>query len=109
MGTWISLPARANRSSIFVQSLDAGGGERRLFTGPGRFTRLVWSPDGRWLLVAWPDANQLFFVRTKGPHKVRAVADVRRQFGGYPDLRAADLGEGQPALLVFYLFDWSST
>jgi WD40 repeat protein len=78
--------ARANRSSIFVQRL-SNGRERRLFTGPGHFTRLSWSPDGRWLLVAWPDANQLFFVRTQGPQKVRAVSDIRRQFGGgFPEL-----------------------
>ena len=24
-------------------------------------------------------------------------------------VRVVDLGEGRPALLVFYLFDWSST
>ena len=76
--------ARANRSSIFLELLGAGR-ERKLFTGPGHFTRLVWSPDRRWLLVAWPDANQLFFVRTRGPHKVLAVSDVRRQFGGFPN------------------------
>ena len=81
----VSYDARANRSSIATEPL-IDGRERKLFSAPGRFTRLVWSPDGRWLLVAWPDANQLFFVRTHGPHKVRAVADVRRQFGGYPDL-----------------------
>jgi hypothetical protein len=76
--------AHTNRSSIYLELLGAGR-ERRLFTGPGHFTRLVWSPDGRWLLVAWPDANQLFFVRTSGPHKVLAVSDVRRQFGGFPN------------------------
>ena len=75
---YVTYDAKANRSAIYV-------GQRRVFTGPGHFTRLVWSPDGRWLLVAWPDANQLFFVRTSGPHKVLAVSDVRRQFGGFPN------------------------
>jgi hypothetical protein len=75
---YVTYDAPTNRSTIYV-------GERRVFTGPGHFTRLVWSPDGRWLLVAWPDANQLFFVRTSGPHKVLAVSDVRRQFGGFPN------------------------
>ena len=60
---------------------------RRLYTGPGHFTGLSWSPDGKWLLVAWPDANQLLFLRTRGPQKARAVSDIRRQFqGGFPDL-----------------------
>jgi WD40 repeat protein len=81
---FVTYDARSNRSSIEVEPLDGGLG-RVLFTGPGHFTRLVWSPDGRWLLVAWPDANQLFFVRTSGPHKVLAVSDVRRQFGGFPN------------------------
>jgi dipeptidyl aminopeptidase/acylaminoacyl peptidase len=75
----------ANRSAIYVETIGTGP-VRRLFGGPGHFSQLAWSPDGRWLLVAWPDANQLFFVRTTGPRKVRAVADVRRQFGGFPHL-----------------------
>ncbi|HEX6699503.1 MAG TPA: hypothetical protein VF101_02120 [Gaiellaceae bacterium] len=73
--------ARANRSSISVVPLP-NGLERRLYRGPGHFGDLTWSPDGRWLLVAWPDANQLLFLRTHGPQKARAVSDVRRQFGG---------------------------
>ena len=81
-----SYDARANRSSISLVPL-ASGLARRLYTGPGHFTGLSWSPDGKWLLVAWPDANQLLFLRTRGPQKARAVSDIRRQFqGGFPDL-----------------------
>lgn len=81
-----SYDARANRSSVSMVPL-ANGHVRRLYTGPGHFTGLTWSPDGKWLLVAWPDANQLLFLRTRGPQKARAVSDIRRQFGGgFPDL-----------------------
>ena len=78
--------ARANRSSISIVPLP-NGLERRIYRGPGHFAGLSWSPDGRWLLVAWPDANQLLFLRTHGPQKARAVSDIRRQFGGgFPEL-----------------------
>jgi WD40 repeat protein len=76
---------RANRSSISILPLP-NGRERRIYSGPGHFTGLTWSPDGSWLLVAWPDANQLLFLRTLGAQKARAVSDVRRQFGGFPDV-----------------------
>jgi hypothetical protein len=35
-----------------------------LLSGPGRLTDPTWSPDGRWLLVGWPRADQWLFVRT---------------------------------------------
>jgi hypothetical protein len=38
------------------------------------------SPDGRWLAVGWPDADQLLFVRTSGRTQIRAVSNVSRQF-----------------------------
>ena len=81
-----SYDPHANRSAVSLLPL-ATGRERRLYSGPGHFAGLSWSPDGRWLLVAWPDANQLLFLRTHGPQKARAVSDIRRQFGGgFPKL-----------------------
>jgi len=52
---------------------------RSLFSGTGRFTDLVWSPDGRWLLVGWPAADQWVFVRADGK-RIRAVSNVSAQF-----------------------------
>jgi sugar lactone lactonase YvrE len=54
---------------------------RRLFAGSGRLAGLAWSPDGRWLLVGWPSANQWLFVRTTGRHRLVAVSNVSEQFG----------------------------
>jgi hypothetical protein len=54
------------------------GGVR--FSGTGTFTDLEWSPDGRWILVAWRDADQWLFVGARGPRRVRAVANVKQQF-----------------------------
>jgi WD40 repeat protein len=52
----------------------------RLFAGTGRLSGLAWSPDGRWLLVGWPSANQWLFVRTAGRHRLVAVSNVAEQF-----------------------------
>ena len=58
---------------------------RRVFTGAGRFTDLAWSPDGRWLLLGWRDADQWVFVRSERVRALRAVDDISSQFdGAYP-------------------------
>jgi hypothetical protein len=65
-----------------VVSLPLAGGEvpQRLFEGDGRFSDLAWSPDGRWLLIGWPDADQWIFTRAVGAPKVVAVSNISRQF-----------------------------
>lgn len=57
-----------------------GSAAREVFSGPGAFTDLSWSPDGRWLLAAWREPDQWLFVSTRGTRRVRAVANVTRQF-----------------------------
>jgi hypothetical protein len=63
-------------------------GQSRLFlpdvsgsalAGPGTHEDLTWSPDGRWLLVGWPSADQWVFVRADGK-RIRAVSNVSEQF-----------------------------
>lgn len=77
-----------NRSSVYVETLGGTSAqERRVFTGAGRFGGVRWSPDGRWLLVAWRDADQWLFIRSAGVERIVAVSDVSRQFGGtFPEL-----------------------
>ena len=55
-------------------------GRRLLFAGLGDVDRVAWSPDARWLLVAWPTANQWLFVRTEGKPRVVAVSSLGTQF-----------------------------
>ena len=62
-------------SSVF--SLASG---RTFFNGSGVLSQLVSSPDGRWLLLAWPTANQWVFVRLH-PRKIVGVSRVTQQFG----------------------------
>ncbi len=78
------------RSEVRLVDADHPGSSRLLFAGAGAFGDLAWSPDGRWLLVEWPDANQWLFVRVSGRPAVRAVANIAEQF---------PRGDGQGPLL----------
>ncbi len=61
-------------------------GGRTVFTAAGRVAELAWSPDGRWLLVAWPEADQWIFIRARG-EKIEAVSRIAAQFGGaFPEV-----------------------
>ena len=51
---------------------------RRLFTGTGELDGLAWSPDGRWLLATWVDADQWLFIRADG-RGIRAVSNIAKQ------------------------------
>jgi hypothetical protein len=51
-----------------------------IFKGAGVITNIVWSPDGRWLLLDWQSADQWLFVRTP-VKKLVAVSNIRANFG----------------------------
>lgn len=70
----------ADRSELLVFDGARPLKPRRLFAATGTFTGAEWSPDGRWLLLAWPDADQWLFVSTGGERKVLPVARVAEQF-----------------------------
>ncbi len=62
----------------------------RVLSGAG-LQQLTWSPDGRWLLVSWPVADQWVFVRIAGEPRIAAVSRIARQFaatgaGGFPHI-----------------------
>jgi len=70
----------AARGEIELADLaSVGAKSRQLFSGPGRFSGLAFSPNGRWLLVAWPDADQWLFIPLAGG-KVKAVSHISQQF-----------------------------
>jgi hypothetical protein len=68
---------------------DDGTSARFLQSGEGKLEDVAWSPNGRWLLVGWPDANQWLFLRVPGVRKIEAVDDIRREF----DPGGEDIGE----------------
>lgn len=55
-------------------------GEERLQRVEGRISDLAFSPDGRWLLAGWPEADQFLFLRLPGVQRIVAVDDARREF-----------------------------
>jgi len=72
---------------------------RQLFAGAGVRT-VSWSPDGRWLLVDWPAANQWVFVRVAGAPHVTAVSRISQQFSArqaFPQLEGWCCTAGGPA------------
>jgi hypothetical protein len=52
---------------------------RQLLAGSG-VREVSWSPNGRWLLVSWPAADQWVFVRVAGAPRVAAVSRIVQQF-----------------------------
>jgi hypothetical protein len=52
---------------------------RRELSGSG-LQQVAWSPDGRWLLVSWPVANQWVFIRVAGKPRISAVSRIAQQF-----------------------------
>jgi hypothetical protein len=67
----------ATGSEVRVVDVDHPGRSRLLFAGPGAFGDIAWSPEGRWLLVGWPTADQWLFLRGS---RVHAVSNIREQF-----------------------------
>lgn len=67
----------AGRSEVRTADVSRLAAPKLVFAGPGEFGDVVWSPDGRWLLVDWPAANQWLFLR--GP-RAHAVGNIREQF-----------------------------
>jgi hypothetical protein len=63
-----------------VELVSRTGAVRQLFSGRGQFEGPVWSPDGRWIAIGWPDADQLVFIRTVGRSQIKAVSNVSSQF-----------------------------
>jgi hypothetical protein len=75
----LAVQARfAHRSEVKLVDVDRPGHARLLFAGPGDFSDIAWSPNGEWLLVDWPSANQWVFLHGA---RVRAVGNVAQQFG----------------------------
>jgi Tol biopolymer transport system component len=70
------------RSSLWVipRLRPDGSAARRVFSGAGEFSDLDWSPDGRWLLVGWREADQWVFIRSAGVGRLAAVSRIKGQF-----------------------------
>ena len=59
--------------------LAEGARSRRIFATAATLRDPLWSPDGRWLLVSSPAADQWLFLRPRRPHRVVAISNVAGQ------------------------------
>lgn len=78
----VQLPSRRAgepRSEVLLIDPDDGP-RRRLFAVSGELSELAWSPDGRRLLVAWPDADQWLFLPLRNSERIRAVEGIAEIF-----------------------------
>jgi hypothetical protein len=79
-GGRFAVVLREGRTSR-VLLLSRDHGSRVLFAGPGTFAPPSWSPDGSWLLLPWPSADQWLFLNPgSGTARPHAVANVAAQF-----------------------------
>ncbi|MDP1848237.1 MAG: hypothetical protein Q8K79_10645 [Solirubrobacteraceae bacterium] len=82
-GTEVAVVQRfpaAGRSEVVLLDAARELRGRVLFTGPGRFDSLAWSPAGDRLLIGWREADQWLFLRPHGSGRLTAVANIARQF-----------------------------
>ena len=52
---------------------------RRVLAGV-KLGQVAWSPNGQWLLISWPAADQWVFVRVSGQPHIAAVSRISQQF-----------------------------
>jgi hypothetical protein len=52
---------------------------RRVLTG-AKLGQVAWSPNGKWLLISWPAADQWVFVHVSGQPHIAAVSRISQQF-----------------------------
>ena len=82
-GTEVAVVSPGRRGTELDLFSDTGPVRRLYASGrqnpDARFGAPVFSPDGEWILLPWPAADQWLFVNTRD-ERVTAVADIARQF-----------------------------
>jgi dipeptidyl aminopeptidase/acylaminoacyl peptidase len=68
------------RSEVVLLPAERVGSARSIFRGIGAFGSIAWSPDRRWLLVPWPSADQLVFVRVGTPPRIVTESEITGYF-----------------------------
>jgi hypothetical protein len=91
----IRFSPATGRSDLVLQQAERDPGEERfLYSAPGDFGTLAISPNGKWLLVGWVNADQWLFLRLTAA-KVIAVSGIAQQFGA--GQRVGPLAKAFPA------------
>jgi hypothetical protein len=80
-----SLESSHGRDRLVLER-EGGSESRLLFAARGHLTGPTWSPDGRWLLVGWPKADQWLFIPVNRHDDPVAIGRISEQFTpGAPD------------------------
>jgi hypothetical protein len=87
------LAVLSDRDVTITDLSKPGRAQRRVFTGAG-LRQLAWSPDGDWILVGWPAADQWVFIHSIGRPRIIAVSRIAEQFSGAGRRRAFPAIEG---------------
>jgi hypothetical protein len=85
-GTRLALVLGGNRV-VIVRAGSAGSTVRQLLAGAG-LREVSWSPNGKWVVISWPAADQWVFVRAIGSPRVAAVGRIAQQFSAGASARA---------------------
>jgi hypothetical protein len=79
------IEERPDQSSLQITGTETGP-TREIFKGAGIFTNVVWSPDGRVLLLDWSSARQWLFIHSVPVKRIAPVSNIRANFGKEPSL-----------------------
>lgn len=86
-GRELALVTTGSASAVTVYSAHgAHRAIRRVLAGV-KLGQVTWSPNGAWLLVSWPAADQWVFVHIAGRPHIAAVSRIARQFSKIPGAR----------------------
>jgi hypothetical protein len=90
-GHTLALVLSGSASDVVLEDIQSpGSAPDRVLTGAG-LRQVEWSPDGNWLLVSWPAADQWVFVRVAGAPRIAAVSRIAEHFAagtnrGFPQI-----------------------
>jgi hypothetical protein len=93
-GHTLAVVLGGSSSDVVVENVAAHSRHaRRVLAGAG-LREVAWSPNGQWLLVSWPAANQWVFVRVAGAPRIAAVSRIAQEFSAGPRPRGFPQLEG---------------
>jgi hypothetical protein len=69
----------ATRAVLVYDPTAARPGARQVLAG-AQLGQVAWSPNGHWLLISWPAADQWVFVHAAGRPQIVAVSHIARGF-----------------------------
>lgn len=79
----VAAPRADGRSSeVLLYRLDRDAPPTQLFAGPGFIEGLIWSIDGRVLVLGLPEARQWVFLRPGGRGRLDVIGRIPSQFAG---------------------------